>query len=44
MKYDLIVIGAGLIGLVARVKLANAGRKVLLLDQELEAPLGGRAW
>jgi predicted oxidoreductase len=44
MKYDCIVIGAGLAGLVATAELADAGKKVLLLDQEPEASLGGQAW
>jgi phytoene dehydrogenase-like protein len=33
MKYDVIVIGAGLGGLTAGAKLAKEGRKVLLLEQ-----------
>jgi uncharacterized protein len=44
MKFDVIVIGAGLAGLVATAELADAGKKVLLLDQEPEASLGGQAW
>ncbi|WP_040209626.1 FAD-binding dehydrogenase [Neobacillus jeddahensis] len=44
MKYDVIVVGAGLAGLVATAELADAGKKVLLLDQEPEASLGGQAW
>ncbi|MER6914660.1 FAD-binding dehydrogenase [Streptomyces sp. NPDC000594] len=40
---DVIVIGAGLAGLVATAELAAAGRKVVLLDQEPEASLGGQA-
>lgn len=44
MKYDVIVVGAGLAGLVATAELAGAGKKVLLLDQEPEASLGGQAW
>ncbi|MEI4771260.1 FAD-binding dehydrogenase [Psychrobacillus sp. FJAT-51614] len=44
MKFDVIVIGAGLAGLVATVELADAGKKVLLLDQEPENSLGGQAW
>ena len=31
---DVIVVGAGLAGLVATAELADAGRRVLLLDQE----------
>ena len=41
---DVIVVGAGLAGLVATAELADAGRRVLLLDQEPEASLGGQAW
>ena len=44
MKYDAIVVGAGLAGLVATAELADSGKKVLLLDQEPEAALGGQAW
>lgn len=42
--YDVIVVGAGLAGLVAATELADAGKKVLLLDQEPEASMGGQAW
>ncbi|OIJ68129.1 FAD-binding dehydrogenase [Streptomyces mangrovisoli] len=41
---DAIVVGHGLAGLVATAELAAAGRKVLLLDQEPEASLGGQAY
>lgn len=44
MKYDVIVVGVGLAGLVATVEMADAGKKVLLLDQEPENYLGGQAW
>lgn len=40
---DVIVIGAGLIGLVATAELVDAGRKVILLDQEPEQSIGGQA-
>ncbi|MFJ5024388.1 FAD-binding dehydrogenase [Streptomyces goshikiensis] len=40
---DVIVIGAGLAGLVAAAELVDAGRKVILLDQEPEQSLGGQA-
>src|SRR3954469_14472161 len=40
---DVIVVGAGLAGLVATAELAAAGRRVILLDQEPEASLGGQA-
>ncbi|HXW44436.1 MAG TPA: FAD-binding dehydrogenase [Streptosporangiaceae bacterium] len=41
---DAIVIGAGLAGLVAAAELVAAGRRVILLDQEPEASLGGQAF
>ncbi|GGK89606.1 FAD-binding dehydrogenase [Deinococcus radiotolerans] len=40
----MIVVGAGLAGLVAAAELADAGRSVLLLDQEGERNLGGQAY
>lgn len=43
MDADAIVVGHGLAGLVAAAELADAGRKVLLVDQESEANLGGQA-
>src|SRR4051794_5084626 len=44
MNADAIVVGAGLAGLVATAELADAGRRVILLDQEPEASLGGQAF
>jgi uncharacterized protein len=41
---DVIVVGAGLAGLVATAELADAGRRVLVLDQEPEVSLGGQAF
>src|SRR5829696_9008300 len=41
---DAIVVGAGLAGLVATAELADAGRRVVALDQEPEQSLGGQAW
>ncbi len=41
---DVIVVGGGLAGLVATAELVNAGRRVILLDQEPEASLGGQAF
>ncbi len=40
----MIVVGAGLAGLVAATEVADAGKRVLLLDQEPEQSLGGQAW
>ncbi|MFC5803620.1 FAD-binding dehydrogenase [Streptomyces formicae] len=40
---DVIVIGAGLAGLVATAELVDAGRRVILLDQEPEQSVGGQA-
>jgi predicted oxidoreductase len=41
---DVVVVGAGLAGLAATAELADAGRSVVLLDQEPEAALGGQAF
>jgi predicted oxidoreductase len=41
---DVIVVGAGLAGLVAVAELADAGRRVILVDQEPEQSLGGQAF
>jgi predicted oxidoreductase len=41
---DVIVVGAGLAGLVATYELTRAGRRVLLVDQENAANLGGQAF
>lgn len=43
MDADVIIVGAGLAGLVAAAELADAGRRVILLDQEPETNLGGQA-
>ena len=44
MDSDVIIIGAGLAGLVAAAELAEAGKRVLLLDQEPAQNLGGQAF
>src|SRR5438874_10862179 len=41
---DVIVVGAGLAGLVATYELAQAGKRVLVLDQENRNNLGGQAF
>src|SRR5262249_17852230 len=41
---DVVVGGGGLAGLVAAAGLAEAGRKVILVDQEPAASLGGQAF
>ncbi|MFJ9040984.1 FAD-binding dehydrogenase [Streptomyces sp. NPDC102406] len=41
---DVIVVGAGLAGLVATYELTRAGKRVVLVDQENEANLGGQAF
>jgi len=42
MDADVIVVGAGLAGLVATHELTRRGKKVALLDQENAANLGGQ--
>jgi len=42
--FDVIVVGAGLSGLVAATELTDAGKHVLVLDQEPEQSLGGQAF
>ncbi len=44
MDCDAIVVGAGLAGLVAAAELADAGKSVIVLDQENEANIGGQAF
>ena len=41
---DVIVVGAGLAGLVAAAEAADAGRRVIVVDQEGEQNLGGQAF
>ena len=44
MDADVIVIGAGLAGLVATAELVRAGNKVAIVEQENAANLGGQAF
>lgn len=44
MKYDVIVVGAGLAGVTAVCELIDAGKKVLLVDQEPASSIGGQAY
>jgi predicted oxidoreductase len=41
---DVLVVGAGLAGLVAAAEIADAGRRVIVVDQEPEASFGGQAF
>ncbi|MEO0356760.1 MAG: FAD-binding dehydrogenase [Pseudomonadota bacterium] len=41
---DIVVVGAGLAGMVAAVEAAQAGKTVTLLDQETAVNLGGQAF
>jgi len=41
---DAIIVGAGLAGLVAAAELIDAGKKIIVLDQEPEQSLGGQAF
>src|SRR5262245_39926539 len=44
MDADVIVVGGGLAGLVAACEVIDAGKRVILLDQEPEQSLGGQAF
>src|SRR2546423_15175236 len=41
---DVIVVGGGLAGLVAATEAADAGKRVIVVDQEGEQSLGGQAF
>jgi predicted oxidoreductase len=41
---DVIVVGAGLAGLVAAAEIADGGRRVIVVEQEPEQSLGGQAF
>jgi predicted oxidoreductase len=44
LSADVLVIGWGLAGLVAASEALDAGRRVILVDQEPRTNLGGQAW
>jgi uncharacterized protein len=44
MDADIIIVGAGLAGLVAAAEAADRGKRVILVDQEGENSLGGQAF
>lgn len=44
MNTDVVIVGAGLAGLVAAAEVADAGKAVVVLDQEPEVSLGGQAF
>lgn len=44
LSADVLVIGWGLAGLVAAAEAVDAGRRVIVLDQEPRTNLGGQAW
>ncbi|MBW7974607.1 FAD-binding dehydrogenase [Bradyrhizobium sp. BR 10289] len=41
---DVVVVGAGLSGLVAATEIADAGKRVIVVDQEGEQSIGGQAF
>ena len=43
MDADAIVVGAGLAGLVAASEAADAGKRVVLVEQQPASSIGGRA-
>jgi uncharacterized protein len=44
MDADVIIVGAGLAGLVAAAELIDAGKTIIVVDQEPEQSLGGQAF
>ena len=43
-KFDVIIVGAGLAGMVAAYETTQRGKSVLMLDQEGRQSLGGQAF
>lgn len=41
---DVVIVGAGLAGLVAAAEIADAGKRVIIVEQEPEQSLGGQAF
>lgn len=41
---DAVIVGGGLAGLVAAAELVDAGKRVIVVEQEPAASLGGQAW
>jgi len=44
VKYDVVIVGAGLAGLTAACELIDANKKILLVDQEPANSIGGQAF
>ena len=44
MNADVIIVGAGLAGLAAAAELSDAGRRVIIVEQEPASSLGGQAF
>lgn len=40
---DIIIVGAGIAGIIAAIELLDAGKRVLILDRDVEEQLGGLA-
>ena len=42
-KADAVIVGGGIAGIAAAIELLNEGQKVILIDRDVEAELGGLA-